>query len=225
MQEKRPDHRQELICINVDKVYDWIVKEKSFDLFPTEPFTFPGLTADDDTTGATVRCDVTPATDGTEPIVILDRDDRHFCIDGKNVVLQQLNIRKNFFVTLFLRLTDGRVFPSEPIPVSRCEHVTLCAPDGTNVEVTYTELHCSICSLGGFTADPTDPTLITFSGLTISVNTCQSIQSTFPVTVEFLAEYCEPREDLPTVCPPPMRPKQCSVLFPDGSHGGGKCCQ
>ena len=217
MQEKKLCEGQELICINVDKVYDWIVKENSFDIFPTGAISFPGILPTTTLVGATVSCDVTPAA--MNPIVITNRDNRPFCIDGKNVLLQQLNIQKNFDVRILVTLASGLVLTSAIIPVSRCEQVTLCAPEGTDVAITYTDLDCFVCSPGTFTMDTTALT-ITFTGLNISVATCQSIQSTFPVTVEFLADYCEPRDDLPTACPPPMRPQQCSVVFPDG----GNCC-
>lgn len=218
MQEKKPCDGKELICINVDKVYDWIVKEKSFDISPTGPIIFtpaalvPGGAID----GAMVTCEVTPAV--SNPIVILHRENRPFCIDGKTVLLQQLNIQKNFDVRIIVTLANGAILTSNNIPITRCEQVTLCAPEGTDVEVTYTDLDCFVCTTGTLTGG-TGGT-ITFSALTISVATCQSIQSTFPVTVEFLADYCEPRDDLPTACPSPMRPKQCSVVFPDTGH----CC-
>ncbi len=105
MQEKKHCDGKELICINVDKVYDWIVKEKSFDVSPKESIAFSRIQYqldDDDLKGATVTCEVTP--DRHHPIVILGREDRPFCIDGKNVLLQQLNIKKNFDLTIFVTL-------------------------------------------------------------------------------------------------------------------------
>jgi len=51
VQEKKYDDR-ELLCINVDKVYDWIVRENTFDIFPTGPILFPGVTATTVLTGA-----------------------------------------------------------------------------------------------------------------------------------------------------------------------------
>lgn len=200
MQDKQPCDGKELICINVDKVYDWIVKENSFDLSPTGAQSFPRVTAMTNLEGATVTCDVAPAA--SNPIIILHREDRPFCIDGKTVCLQQLTIQKNFVVTIIVTLPNGTMFTSAEIPVSRCEQVTLCAPEGTEVEVTYTELDCFVCTTGRLTAG--DQT-ITFGALSLSVTTCQSIQSTFPVTVEFLADFCEPREEIPTMCPAPMR--------------------
>jgi hypothetical protein len=239
MQAKNLSGGQELICINVDKVYDWIVKERSFDfVLPTGNIVFaptasvPAPIGPTILTGAVVTCEVTP--DPVNPIVIVDREDRPFVIDGTPVKLQQLNIRKNFVIRLCVTLADGTVLTSAPsIPggtnasllLSRCEVVTMCAPEGTDVEITYTDLDCFICSPGVLTVGtgptaPVPPTpgipagSINIAGLTLSIVTCQSIQSTFPVTVEFLAEFCEPRDDLPTECPAPVRPLQCPVVFP-----------
>lgn len=218
MLDNKPSDGKELICINVDKVYDWIVKENSFDISPSGPYSFPGMVPTLDLGNATVTCEVSPAQE--YPIVILNRTDRPFCIDGTNVMLQQLNIQKNFVVTIYVTLPGGLKFESDEFPVSRCEQVTLCAPEGTDIEVTYTELHCFVCGTGTMTAGTDE---ITFSGLTISVSTCQSIQATYPVTVEFLADYCEPRDDLAMTCSPPMRPHPCSAVFPDGGGHGHGC--
>ncbi|WKT76242.1 hypothetical protein [Lysinibacillus fusiformis] len=209
MQEHMPSQAQELICINVDKVYDWIVKEMSFDISPTGAITFPGVIATTDLTGAIVTCRVIPAA--TNPIVILNRENRQFSIDGSTVCLQHLNIQKNFILTIVVTLPNGTMFTSTEIPVSRCEQVTLCAPKGTDVEILYTDLDCFVCTTGTLTAAAG---AITFSALTITVAVCQSIQSTFPVTVEFLATFCEPRADLPFTCPTAVRPQQCPVIFP-----------
>lgn len=216
MKDKRCNEGQELICINVDKVYDWIVKEQSFDFFSAAPVTFPGVTATTPLAGATVTCEVIPTA--TNPVVIQNRENRDFCIDGKTVCLQQLTIQKNFSLTLFVTLTTGTVLTSAVIPISRCEHITLCAPEGTDVEITFTDLDCFVCQTGTLVAGAGT---ITFSALNVSIETCQSIQSTFPVTVEFLADFCEPREDLPTACPAPSRPRQCPAVFPDFGHGHG----
>ena len=113
MQEKKHCDGKELICINVDKVYDWIVKEKSFDVSPKKSIRFHDLDDidDDDLKGAIVTCEVTP--ERHHPIVILGREDRSFCIDGKNVRLQQLNIKKNFDLTIFVTLRNGTKLTSK----------------------------------------------------------------------------------------------------------------
>ncbi|MEG0386232.1 MAG: hypothetical protein RR642_15940 [Solibacillus sp.] len=210
MQEIKPSHdRREYICINVDKVYDWVVKEMSFDISPAGPISFPGVRPPVDFTGAAVTCKVTPAA--MNPIVILHREDRTFTIEGARVCLQHLSVQKNFDVTIIVTLPNGTMYTSAKIPVTRCEQVTLCAPKGTDVEITYTDLDCFVCTTGTLIATEGH---ISFTALSISVSVCQSIQSTFPVTVEFLANYCEPRADLPTSCSPTGRPKQCHGLFP-----------
>lgn len=210
MQEQMPSHAKELICINVEKVYDWVVKDLSFESFPMSPIHFPGLPHDANTTGASVTCHVCPSQD--DPVVIKKRENRTFTIDGSSVRLQQLTIQKNFDVTICVTLTNGMTYTSDSLPISRCEHVVMCAPKGTNVDVTYTDLDCFVSSTGSITN--TGNQKITFSNLSLSISVCQSIQSTFPVTVEFLANYCEPRADLPTACPPASRPNNCSVVFP-----------
>lgn len=219
MYEGKPRDCKELICINVDKVYDWIVKEKTFDINQTGPIAFPELTPTTSLVGATVSCEVVPAA--TNPVVINGRDNRQFYIDGENVCLQQLNIQKNFTLTIIVTLANGTILRSVGMPVTRCEQVTLCAPEGTDVTVTYTDLDCFVCSPGAPTLGTgVDEGSIVFTDLMISVTTCQSIQSTFPVTVEFLAEFCEPRADLPIACPAPKHPKQCPAVFPDPGHCG-----
>ena len=202
---------QELICINVDKVYDWVMKENTFDFFPTAPITFPGVTPATPTVGVTVSCEVTPAT--SNPVVILRRENRQFTVDGEVVCLQLLTIQKTFSLVLVLTLPTGVILRSNPIPVSRSEQVVLCAPEGTDVTVTFTELDCFISAPGTFV--PGDGT-VTFTGLVVTVMTCQSIQSTYPVTVEFLADFCTPRADLAIgACPLPARPLQCPTIFPE----------
>ena len=210
MQEHMPSQAQELICINVEKVYDWVVKDMSFEFNPTSPISFPGLPADASVAGASVTCQVVP--NANNPVVIMNRENRTFTIDGTSVCLQQLTVQKNFTVTICITLTNGTMYTSTSFDISRCEHVVMCAPKGTNVDVTYTDLDCFVCSTGTLTNNANGT--VTFENLSLSVAVCQSIQSTFPVTVEFLADYCDPRADLPIACPPASRPNNCSVVFP-----------
>lgn len=214
MQKKIPCPDQELICINVDKVYDWVMKENTFDyFFPATPITFPGITATTSLVDSVVSCEVTPAA--TNPFVILRRENRSFMIDGRKVCLQQLTIQKNFTLVLVVTLADGTVLRGPSQTISRSEQVTLCAPEGTDVMVEYTDLDCMISS-PGVPAINNAARQITFTGLVITVATCQSIQSTYPVTVEFLADYCEPRADLAIgSCPPPAKPQQCHSVYPE----------
>ena len=148
MQEHKPSQAQEQICINVEKVYDWVVKDMSFEFSPTSPITFPGLPADSNMTGASVTCQVVPAA--SNPVVIMNRENRTFSLDGTSVCLQQLTIQKNFTVTICITLANGTMYTSTGFDISRCEHVVMCAPKGTSVDVTYTDLDCFVCSTGTF---------------------------------------------------------------------------
>ncbi|MDM5250694.1 hypothetical protein [Lysinibacillus sp. G4S2] len=212
MQDNMPSQLQEPICINVDKVFDWIVKEASFEFSPTGPISFPGVTATTDLVNAVVTCSVVPSA--TSPVKILHRENRQFTIDSATVCLQNLTIQKTFTLTLVVTALNGQRFTSLPITVSRCEQVTLCAPQGTDVEILFTDLDCFVCSVG---TPQAGTNTITFTDLHVTISVCQSIQSTFPVTVEFLATFCEPRAELPFACPGVVRPAQCPAVFPP--HG------
>ncbi|MCP3028395.1 hypothetical protein [Halobacillus sp. A5] len=211
MQAKNLSGGQELLCVNVDKVYDWVVNEASFDINIVDEDLPEGLDCDD-FDPADVTCTVTP-----EDVDILSREDRTFIIDGVETTLQLVSIRKNFTVTLTIPTTINGDEEVE-LDFSRCEQVVLCAPAGTEIDVTYTDTDCFVCT---FDCDPgdtdTDPTF----DASITVNLCQSIQSTFPVTVELITEFCEPRDILPTPCPSPVRPPQCPVVFPNNGNGNG----
>lgn len=211
MQEIMQSQARERICINVDKVFDWIVKELSFE-FSKNHIHFPCLPEHVNTHNAVVTCKVVP--DPHFPVVVLHREDRHFTIDGRSVTLQQITLQKKFLVTVFVTLANGTVLKSEEIHVSRNEQVILCAPRGTEIEVTYTNLDCFVASTGEIHRHDDK---LSFSDLRIVVTVCQSIQSTFPVTVEFLAEYCEPRDEIVTSCGTANRPRNCSGIFPSHS--------
>lgn len=211
MQDSMPSQVREPICINVDKVFDWIVKEASFEFSHTGPLTFNGVTHQTNLEHAVVTCHVVPRA--IHPVKILNRENRQFTIDGATVCLQNLTIQKNFTLTLVVTLPNHTKFTSQPIHVSRCEQVTLCAPKGTDVEILFTDLDCFVCSMGNPTAGPS-ANQITFTDLNVTISVCQSIQSTFPVTVEFLATFCEPRAELPFACPGVVRPAQCPAVFP-----------
>ncbi|WP_404453348.1 hypothetical protein LG329_03385 [Virgibacillus necropolis] len=198
---------QELLCINTEKVYDWIINDADFNVALADvTVTVPAGTVCEDI--ATVTCDVTGAT-ATE---IGERTDLPFIIDGAEVTLQQVTISKTFDVTITVTLLDGTPVTSEVQTFTRLEQVTLCAPEGTAIEVEYTTNSCFVTSFNCVV--PADGS-ISLTGLSVSLILCQSIQSTFPVTLELVAEFCQPRDLLPVgPCPAPTIPPQCPVLFP-----------
>lgn len=213
MQPKKLTGGQELLCINTLKVYDWILNEASFNVSEEDIDLPTDVTC---SILADVTCEVRPADeeeDGVPPFVVLGRETRTFIINGEEVELQLVNIRKNFVVDLFAVTTTGLTVPFADTlgPFSRCEQVILCAPEGTTVDVAITEADCFVCNF--ICDETTDPDTI---DVDITVRLCQSIQSTFPVTLEIEAEFCEPRGLLPfPPCPTPVRPNQCPVLFPN----------
>lgn len=218
MQEKNLMGGQELLCINTEKVYDWIVNEATFDLsltdleLPVNPTTGDDLECDDIDLD-TITCTVEPAA--IDPIVVLDRVDQQFVIDGAQVTLQLVNIRKNFVVTIFVDLVaelGGATVEVGSAEFTRCEQVILCAPEDTDIDVTYTDLNCLVCAASCDAGTTTEADEL---DVTVTVRLCQSIQSTFDVTLEIVADFCQPRDILPIPpCPAPTIPPQCPVVFP-----------
>lgn len=215
---------QELLCINTEKVYDWVLNEATFDLsidglpLPISPVSGTQLECSDIDLD-TVSCSVAPAE--VDPIVILDRVDQDFVIDGTEVTLQIVNIRKNFEVTIFVNLIEalgGATVEVGTVDFTRCEQVILCAPEGTDIDVTYTDFDCFVCQALCDTTTTDTPDEL---DITLSVRLCQSIQSTYGVTLEIVADFCEPRDILPfPSCPAPTRPPQCPVVFPSNDDSG-----
>ncbi|MFD2654531.1 hypothetical protein [Gracilibacillus thailandensis] len=215
---------QELLCINTEKVYDWILNEATFDLnlpdleLPINPVTGDPLECDDIDLD-TVTCEVAPAE--TDPIVVLEREDQVFIVDDEEVTLQIVNIRKNFEVTVFVNLVPalgGTQVEVGTAEFTRCEQVILCAPEGTDIDVSYTDLDCFVCTAACDAGTTTEADEL---DVTVTVRLCQSIQSTFDVTLELVAEFCQPRDILPfPPCPAPTIPAQCPVVFPSNGNNG-----
>jgi hypothetical protein len=212
---------KELLCINTEKVYDWVIKETTFDL-NIDDLELPTIAGIGQLTCAdidpdTVTCTVTPAT--ATPFEILDRVDQEFVIGKKRTTLQLVNIRKNFEVTIFVNLVPalgGTTVEVGSAPFSRCEQVILCAPEGTDIDVSYTDLSCFVCVASCDTTTTGTPDEL---DVTLTVRLCQSIQSTFEVTLEIEADFCQPREELSIgPCPLPTIPPQCPIVFPKNDN-------
>ena len=198
---------RELLCINTEKVYDWVLNEATFDV-TFRDIMLPedgeeGLNCDDFDI-EDVTCEVTPL--GFD---VLSRHNREFVFGRKEVTLQLVKIRKKFKVTFNFPTASGTKSVSRE--KSRTEHVILCAPDDTDIKVKVTDVDCMIVDFD------CDTDYDTFDAV-VNVRICQSIQSVFKVTLELEAEFCHPRDILPipgTACPTPTIPPQCPVLFPD----------
>jgi len=213
MQAEKLSGGQELLCINTKKVYDWVINDATFDITIDETELPKGLSGDE---VKSLSCEVVPDTE--KGIVELEREDRDFSIDGEIITLQLVTLRKNFAVKLFAKLTDGSTvaIPDGPFEFSRCEQVVLCAPEGTDIDVTFTEADCFVCDFEcSYKKDDEEE----LSDIQITVRLCQSIQSTFEVTLEVAADFCEPREELPVgPCPTPTIPPQSPVIFPNNNN-------
>ncbi|MFC0561973.1 hypothetical protein [Halalkalibacter alkalisediminis] len=210
MQAKNLKGGQELLCINTEKVYDWIINEATFDL-TLDDVDLPVVN------GVQLLCDdIDSVTCEVEPgdSEILNRVDREFVINGTQITLQTVTIQKTFEVTVFVVTTTGQTVEAGTFPFTRCEQVVLCAPEGTTVTVDYTDVDCFVCL---FNCEDVTPGAVMELGITVRL--CQSIQSTFPVTLELVADFCQPRDilDFIPVCPTPAMPPQCPVLFPNNS--------
>ncbi|WP_217586151.1 hypothetical protein [Lentibacillus saliphilus] len=202
---------QELICMNVDRVYDWVLNQNSFNVGPLPGVTFPGLTppiAIGDIVSLTAEVDEDAST-----VTVTNREDMDVMVEGELVSLQQVTLQKDFVFSLTLTLLGGITATVPGLTFTAYEQVALSAPEGTEVAVSFTNIDSFVNTPG--TPDATDPIL---NGITLSITACQNIQSTYPVTVEFQAEYCEPREALPTSCPNAM-PPQSAMMFPTPSTG------
>ncbi|RPF52151.1 hypothetical protein [Aquisalibacillus elongatus] len=207
---------QELVCINTEQVYDWIINDATFDINITaaglvDIVDCESILVDD------ITCTVTPAEEGA--VEEIDREDRTFNVDGTDITLQVITLRKNFDVLLEIPYdVDGTVEVEEFLRTySRSEQVILYAPETTDIEIDFTNEECFIVSFDCFGGD-VDP--VTFDAV-ISVRLCQSIQAVYDVTLELVADLCQPREELilPTgTCPAPVVPEQ-SQLFPTNGNG------
>ncbi|SEQ60892.1 hypothetical protein [Piscibacillus halophilus] len=205
----KPNHisgGQELLCINTEKVYDWIFNEETFEI-NLAALTLPiGVTCDliDE---LEITCNIIP-----QAVEILDREDREFVIDGVEITLQLVTIRKTFEVEIEIPVLDGVEVIVQVL--SRTEQVILCAPEGTDINVEFTEEECTIVSLD------CDEDALTLD-IALQVRLCQSIQSVFDVTLELVADFCQPREQLELPpCPVPEIPPQCPVIFPNNAENG-----
>ncbi len=197
---------QELLCVNVSKVYDWITNQANVNLVGIG-LTFPVGATDPCAVGNTITdvvCDLTVVSVSE----IGARVERIFIIDGAEVTLERVTVLKTLSITVTVSGLTAAGVPfvvtSVAIPSTITESFFLCAPEGTEVVVSVSDIECAVsgsCIAGVFTAD-------------ISAILCQSIQVTADVTIELTADFCQPRDNIISSCPAPVIPPQCPTLFP-----------
>lgn len=226
----------ENLCIKVPKVYDWITNQGDFFGVFNEGIDFvwvpvmnTSLPSPCDSQGnVTITCTL---TDGTGTPIGLDeveckeipqpggRESFPVTVNGTQVVLQKVKVAKQGFVTI--RATDGLnswlaaapgTTPVVPqvFPWHMGEKFFLCAPPGTSLQCHITDFECDVLLV----CPPTFSTTPGSSQLKVSINICQDIQMEALVKIEVEARFCEPRPQLPFVCPPRTFPAQCPDVFP-----------
>ncbi|GIN83977.1 hypothetical protein J6TS2_03630 [Heyndrickxia sporothermodurans] len=223
MQPKPLQGAQELLCINTEKVYDWILEESSasqtvlaaalglpagFDLTlfgnPLAQIVITGILTDAAGHPLPLNSEVTV----TES---LPRTDRQFEVDGALVTLQRVTFTKTVHVVLEISgviPATGTPFlvRTTPITFTFTETAYLCAPEGTTLSVRISDFGAqTIINLDAAGA---------LVSIGVSIEVCQSIQTYTPVTIELTADFCLPRAPLFESCSTPLIPPQCPVIFP-----------
>lgn len=208
---------EELLCINTEKVYDWVILQSNVNTSVTAA-DLGGLPIDPcgaAVSNLTTECFLTDAAGNrlgpNSEITVIetrDREDRAFVIDGVDVILQNVAFRKDLFIVVEFSGLEGTtpfIEQSAPIAIEIPEALFMCAPEGTDLVVRITDVECSI---------RLNCTGTTLTSVDISLNLCQSVQSIANVTIELVADFCQPRDVLTEQCPTPVIPPQCPVLFP-----------
>lgn len=207
---------QENLCVNVEKVYDWIIEESTGST--TVPVATMPLALPVDSTDVVADCILTDATGAPFPInsevsvtEVAPREDRQFEIDGALVTLQRVTFSKVLYVVLKVSGVDPEtgtpfIITSLPRPFNFVESEFLCAPAGTSLIVRISNFTCLT------TINRNETGAITGFGLRIFV--CQSIKTFAPATIRLSADFCNPRELLTEQCANPIMPPQCPTIFP-----------
>ncbi|QGQ44706.1 hypothetical protein [Metabacillus sediminilitoris] len=234
---------QETLCIKVNKVYDWVTRQVDvpllaftgatalptlgFDCGAIAPTPTPGFDDPCAFLGGTFTVECFPTDEEGTPIDPLapgailcqeipqpeGRATGQFQLpDGSTVTLQKVKVLKKGFVVVRVSNPQGEVCQSAPIAWAVAEKFFLCAPPGTFLQCEITDFECDanlICQ-----RVPGTPGEFAFQQLDISINLCQNVQMEALVKLEITADFCQPRPDMPFVCPPLAFPPQCPTVFP-----------
>lgn len=207
----------ELLCINAERVYDWVILQANInnnvsvaDLgpLPVDPY-------DAAVSNLTTDCYLVDAFGNPLlPNAVVDikevgeRQSRTFVIDGAQVALQKISFIKTVNVVIEFSGLNGTtpfVQQSLPIAIEIPESLFLCAPEGTDLIVRLSDIEYNIRVNG---------TAGALTSVDIALGLCQSVQAVTNVTLELTADFCQPRDILIEQCPAPLIPAQCPVLFP-----------
>ncbi|WP_433750930.1 hypothetical protein [Falsibacillus pallidus] len=212
----------ESMCINAQKIYDWVVLQNS--VASTINAADLGNLAIDPCGAAiskmTARCILVDPETG-EPLApgsviktfeISGRQSTSLVIDGALITLQKISFVKMLGLIIEFSGINGStpfIEQSATVLIEVPETVLLCAPDDTELTVYLSSVQCKLkvnCSGDVLTS------------VNATLELCQSIQTSQEVTVEVgRAAFCQPREILKLECSTPSYPPQCPILF--GKNG------
>lgn len=215
---KEPLQVDETLCMNTEKVYDWVVLQSNINnTFTTDDLgTLAVNPCDPTVTNLTTECFITDVNGVPIPLngeitvtETSDRQDRMFMIDGIEATLQNVSFLETLYIVIeFTGITGTTPFveQSQPIPIEIPESLFLCAPEGTDLVVRLTDVECSArvnCTAAG-----------ALTNVDVFLNLCQSVQAVANVTIEVDASFCQPRDIITEQCPTPTIPPQCPIIFP-----------
>ncbi len=168
---------QEALCINAEKVYDWIIEESTGSTgIPVASLPVPLPAGATNVQTSCFLSDVNgvplPLNTQIDVTETTPREDRQFQVNGVTVTLQRVTYTKTLYAVIRITGVDpetGTPFQitSDPATFRFIETAFLCAPPGTSLVVRISDFGC----LAVVMRDGTDA--ITGFGLTIFV--CQSI--------------------------------------------------
>ncbi|MBM7096055.1 hypothetical protein JSY36_09835 [Bacillus sp. H-16] len=213
----------ERLCIEVDKLYDWVTRST------TKSLTFSGeagladLDFDCDGEEGADPCEFLPE-DGDYLVTVVENDDlscaqvgprRDVFFPELGIELQEVKIRKqgSFFVELRLEEDGPVICTSGDIEFCLFETFYLCAPEETDVVCEVYDFFGDgvICCTNG-----------QFSSLELSLLICQQVKVVGSVIIEIEGRPCRPRrhimpQPVDIECPAIVFPRQCPEVFP-GPH-------
>lgn len=217
MEEKTLHNGPRALCVNIEKVYDWIVEQATGSTtVPLGAFT-PAIPAG--ATNVTVSCFLSdsngvpvPTNSQLSVVETAPRQDREFEVRGRQVTLQTVSYTKTVYAVVEVSGVDPAtgnhfIISSTPRPFTFLETAYLCAPAGTSLVVRVSDFDCLTVIQRNADGD--------IIGFALSIFLCQSIQTVAPLTVELCAETCRPRRPLTETCGRPDAPPGCPGIFPE----------
>ncbi|WP_077624799.1 hypothetical protein [Sediminibacillus massiliensis] len=223
--------QNELICIKVPIVYDWIVSQSRL---PSQifrgtaglerlNFTCEGIAGQFQEDQLSVECILTnaegnpidPLMEGSISCTESPRGRENVeavLPDGQIANLQKVRLTNRGYFVIRLENTNGDICVSSPQRFTLCEEFLLCAPSGTTLKCEIIDFDCNSC----FNCVLDEEGNPSFQEAVIDLTICKSIQLESLVTIEVDASVCRQRQQIETECPSKDIPSSCFPIFPVG---------